>query len=62
MRVGEPLVTSTNQGSATKVMALPIPETASATVRETSVLFHMGVKIDVLAAIGARAEVESRGP
>ena len=30
IRVGEPVVARTNQGSATKVIALPVLETASA--------------------------------
>ena len=39
--VGEPVVTSTNHGSATKVIALPVLETASAVSRAGRVRFRI---------------------
>ena len=41
IRVGEPVVARTNQGSATNVIALPVLETASAVSSAGSVRFLM---------------------
>jgi hypothetical protein len=45
IRVGEPVVTSTNQGSATNVIALPVLETASAVRSAGRVRFLTVAKI-----------------